>query len=240
MSIAATIARHLSPGACRSGSGWWNCRCPVCQSDKFGLKDEVAGLRVHCFKGCAVSEIRRELKRLGLYDPAADRVDHVGSGPLGVHLTYLNVAGLDVTKSILEPVRQTIGVVRGGAVHLGEPDPEGELIVGEGIENTLSVMQGLSLGRETEAPGWAALSASGIQSLILPPEARRVLIAADHDRPKNRNQLTGQRAAQAAARRLTAERRGVRIMLPPSPGTDWNDVLRGKAPARAKGGNLAA
>ena len=40
--------------------------------------------------------------------------------------------------------------------------------------------------RRVQGPGWAALSAGGIESLILPPEARKVLIAADHDRPKRR------------------------------------------------------
>ena len=46
------------------------------------------------------------------------------------------------------------------------------LVIGDGIETTLSVMQACSL------PGWAALSANGITSLILPREATMVLICA--------------------------------------------------------------
>ena len=71
------------------------------------------------------------------------RVDHVGYGPLGVDLTYLSTSGLDVGKSIIEPVRQTFGIVKGGAVRFGEPSPDRDLVVGEGIETTLSIMQAL-------------------------------------------------------------------------------------------------
>ena len=69
-------------------------------------------------------------------------------------------------------------------------------------------------------PGWAALSASGIRNLILPPEARRVVIAADND-----ENGVGWKGALVAARRWAFEGRQVRIDMPPTPDTDWNDVL---------------
>jgi phage/plasmid primase-like uncharacterized protein len=81
-----------------------------------------------------------------------------------------------------------------------------------------------------KAPGWAALSAGGIKRLALPPTARMVLIAADND-PKG----VGQRAANAAAARWLAEGRRVKICMPPVAGTDWNDVVLGRAPARLGG-----
>jgi putative DNA primase/helicase len=71
-------------------------------------------------------------------------------------------------------------------------------------------------------PGWAALSAGGIKSLVLPPSANMVLICADNDANG-----VGQRAANAAAERFLAEGRRVRIALPPRSGTDFNDLLRG-------------
>ena len=49
-----------------------------------------------------------------------------------------------------------------------------------------------------------------------------VLICSDND-PNG----TGQRASQSAADRFLAEGRRVRIALPPEPGVDFNDVLRG-------------
>ena len=41
---AETFARAF--GEARQGrDGWWNCRCPVCQTTKFGLKDNRKGWR---------------------------------------------------------------------------------------------------------------------------------------------------------------------------------------------------
>ena len=89
-------------------------------------------------------------------------------------------------------------------------------MIGEGIETAAAAMTATGL------PGWAALSAGGIERLILPPLplAAVVIIAADHDRNG-----VGERAARAAAQRWLAEGRRVRIALPPVVGTDWNDVL---------------
>ena len=112
-----------------------------------------------------------------------------------------------------------LGPVGGAAIRLAAAREDVPLIVGEGIETTASAM--LVMGW----PGWAALSAGGIEALHLPPLpiAATVFIAADHD-PNG----TGERAARIAAERWLAEGRKVRIGLPPMPGTDWNDVLLGK------------
>ena len=87
-------------------------------------------------------------------------------------------------------------------------------LIGEGIESTLSAMQMFHL------PGWAALSAGGVEALYLPPKIRKVVIAADNDANG-----VGQRAALSARNRWAAEGRSVRILLPPSPGEDFNHVL---------------
>lgn len=139
------------------------------------------------------------------------RIDHVLHGSIGVHLTCLTYDG---RKANVDPVRQCIGACGGGCVHFGEPRPDQWLVVGEGVETTLSMA--LAVG----APGWAALSATGIKNLILPPDARMVLIAADNDANG-----TGQRAAKAAEARWLTEGRCVKVCIPPTPGTDWNDVL---------------
>jgi putative DNA primase/helicase len=86
-----------------------------------------------------------------------------------------------------------------------------ELMVGEGIETTLSVIQ------ETGRPGWAAGSAVMLRHLDLPKEVQSITILADGDDP-------GERAARAAAYRWTAEGRSVWIARAP-PGKDFNDVL---------------
>jgi hypothetical protein len=93
-------------------------------------------------------------------------VQHVEHGSVGVHATYLQLdSDLIARKAPVEPVRKSFGPIGGGAVRLGEIGNDGALVVGEGIETTLSVA--LSLGY----PGWAALSAGGIAALVLPPQA---------------------------------------------------------------------
>jgi AAA domain/Toprim domain len=138
-------------------------------------------------------------------------VEHVKFGPVAVHATYLRTDGSG--KAALDPVRKIHGPRDGAGVRLGPIGDDGRLIVGEGLESVLSMM--ISTGH----PGWAALCADGITKLILPAEARHIIIAADHDANG-----VGQRAAEHAARRFRAEGRRVKICLPPVMG-DWNDVL---------------
>ena len=54
----------------------------------------------------------------------------------------------------------------------------------------------------------------------LPPDVRRIIIAADNDASG-----AGQRNALAAYDRRTAEGRSARIKTPPAAGTDFNDLL---------------
>jgi hypothetical protein len=145
------------------------------------------------------------------------RIDHVLLGSIGVHLTHLTYEG---RKANVDPARQCIGACAGGSIHFGEPRPDRWLVIGEGLETTLSVAPAIG------APGWAALSATGIKSLVLPPQARMVLIAADNDANG-----VGQRAANVAAARWLGEGRRVKVCMPPLPDTDWNDCLLGRAPA---------
>lgn len=133
---------------------------------------------------------------------------------VAVHRTFLAPGGAG--KAAVEPVRMTLGDVRGAAVRLHPAAPH--LVVGEGIETTLAASELLKL------PAWAATSAGNLaDSLALPPEVREVTIAADNDAP-------GRRAAKAAAARWRAEGRAVRVAIPDKPGADFNDVLRERVP----------
>jgi putative DNA primase/helicase len=142
-------------------------------------------------------------------------VEHVDYGPVGVSRTFLAIDGSQ--KAALDPVRLFRGPVGGGAVRLGTICPDDWLVIAEGIETTLSVMQATGL------PGWAALSASGIKKLVLPQEVRSVLIAADNDANG-----AGAAAAHDTARRWRSEGRRVGIPMPPDVGTDFNDLLLGR------------
>jgi hypothetical protein len=140
-------------------------------------------------------------------------VEHVERGAVAIHRTFLAIDGS--TKAAFREPRRSLGPIGGGAVRLAPAGPE--LLVGEGLETCLSGMQ------ETGAPAWAALSAGGIEQLVLPPLplARRLIILADHD-----DNGRGERAAYTAARRWLAEGREPAIAMPKAVGTDWNDVLR--------------
>ena len=89
-------------------------------------------------------------------------------------------------------------------------------MVGEGIETCLAAMQARGL------PAWAALSASGLLALDLPPDVRDVIVLADGDE-------AGKAAARGAALRWKREGRRTRIAHPPD-GMDFNDMLLGSRP----------
>jgi hypothetical protein len=144
-------------------------------------------------------------------------VKHVEFGRVGVHATYLAPDGSG--KASLDPPRKCFGPVGGGAVRLAPIGAAGQLVVGEGIETVLSVMISTGL------PGWAALSATGLQQLVLPREVHAVIIAADHD-----ENGIGQAAAAWAAARFTREGRRVKVATPPTPG-DFNDLLLSRMPS---------
>jgi putative DNA primase/helicase len=155
-------------------------------------------------------------------------VKHAEHGPIGVHCTYLRSDGNAKADLPKNEQRACFGRVAGGAVRFGEPRPCAWLVVGEGIESTLSAAMPAGL------PAWAALSASGIEKLVLSSNATHVVIAADNDLNGR-----GQRAAHNAAARWLSEGRRVRIALPP-PGSDFNDVLAGKVMAQVSGAHHVA
>ena len=148
-------------------------------------------------------------------------VEHVEHGPVAVQCSYLRPDGSGKADLPKDEQRAFFGPVAGGAVRFGAPRAGTELVVGEGIESTLSAALPCDL------LAWAALSATGIQKLALPSDATHVLIAADND-----TNGRGQSAAHDAATRWVAEGRHVRVATPPQSGTDFNDLLTGHTAAK--------
>ena len=124
-----------------------------------------------------------------------------------IHRTFLRLDGQD--KAPVTQAKMMLGPCAGGAVRLAPADDE--LVLAEGIETALSVFQ--SSGKLV----WACLSTSGLKSVLLPPEVKTIIIAADGDEP-------GEKAAEEAAGRLYREGREVKIAKPPL-GMDFNDLL---------------
>jgi hypothetical protein len=154
--------------------------------------------------------------RCGWYFPAMIALVVGPNGtPYGCHMTFLKGDGsgkYPFPEKSLQ--RETRGTVGGGSVQLMPYDPSCELCIAEGIESALSAAQLFGL------PAWAALSTSGLRALELPIEIRKIAIAIDHDLNG-----AGQVAALSAYTRWTDEGRKVRLLMPPTPGTDFNDML---------------
>ena len=163
----------------------------------------------------------RDWHHTGIPFPAmAAPVVNVGGEITGIHLSFLKPDGSGLayakptTKGERDRRRQCHGVVRGGAIRLAPHNPDQELIIAEGVENTLSGMEWLNL------PGWSAISAGGLKTVELPPEVRRILIVVDHD--KNG---CGPRNAVEGAQRWQAEGRATRLWMPDTAGDDANAFL---------------
>ncbi len=138
------------------------------------------------------------------------RIDDVQGNPIAVQRIYLADDG---RKAALDPAKAFKGPVWGGAIRFGMG---AEIVVAEGPETAVAAGILLNL------PAWSAVSAGNLaKGLILPPDVRSVVIAADHDKP-------GLDASEAAARRWKSEH-NVRIVKPNLRGDDFNDVLMRRA-----------
>lgn len=130
---------------------------------------------------------------------------------VGVHRTFVR----DGWKARVKPVRLSLGSIRGGAVRLG-PDSD-RIVVAEGIESAIAASM---LVPDAGTP-WAALSAGGLEALIVPALVHRVTIAMDHDE-------RGVLAARRLCKRLRRDGvRDVRLLRASTPGADACDVIGG-------------
>lgn len=127
--------------------------------------------------------------------------------PTGLHRTYLARNGIG--KASVETPKLMLGKCAGGAARLGEA--EETLLVGEGIETCLAVMDACGL------PAWAGLSAAGVKALLLPEHVRTVVVLADRD-------SVGEQVAKQCEEKWKAEGRRVEIAFPTG-GKDFNDML---------------
>jgi phage/plasmid primase-like uncharacterized protein len=130
---------------------------------------------------------------------------------VAVHRTFLSRDG--TAKAGVSEPRMSLGPVAGGAVRLARAN--GRVALSEGIETGLSVLQA------TGIPTWAALSATNMAVVVLPPGIRDVILGPDGDE-------AGTAGAQKAARRFVNEGRAVRIAPAPQ-GQDFNNMLRAEA-----------
>lgn len=137
---------------------------------------------------------------------------------ISVHRTFLKEDG---SKADVPDPKRTLGPLPDGcAVRLAKVND----VVGiaEGIETALSAM---AMHR---IPVWAALNANRLEVWSPPEGVKQVVIFGDNDVSS-----TGQAAAFALSKRLESKGVITQVLIPPDPGTDWNDVFlsKGDVPA---------
>jgi len=155
-----------------------------------------------------------------LYDPetrayypgmVAEVVDAEGK-VVSLHRTFLTPDGhkapIEAPKRLMTPTT----TVKGAAIRLWRPNST--LAVAEGIETAIAAAEKFGV------PAWAAVSAHGMEQLVLAQGVKRVLVCGDHD-----ESYAGQKAAYTLAHRLTQAGIEVGVHIPPEPG-DWLDMLR--------------
>lgn len=145
----------------------------------------------------------------------------------GVHLTYLQGNHANQWRKLnalhpqtSEPLpakkmkNRFSGSLKGAAVHLSTPDPQGRLIVAEGIETALAARELFDL------PSVAALSCYGLENLAIPDNVTELFIVADND-PNG----AGVKAAEKLALRAVKNGMKAQIWQPEILGFDALDEL---------------
>ena len=135
--------------------------------------------------------------------------DIITDEPTGIHRTALSADGSKIG-------RKALGLKGGGAIKLSPlMGAGGELLIGEGIETTLSASI-LGFG----SPAWSVIDAGEMGRFPALPWISRLTIAVDHD-----VKGAGEKAAAETKARWEAAGLRVRTAMPSTPGEDFNDVL---------------
>jgi putative DNA primase/helicase len=156
---------------------------------------------------------------------AVARWDGTTFNIVSCHQTFLQVDGSGKAPVERPKLFPSGANPAGGGVWFNSAGAQDAIVVAEGIESTLSAMRLCGV-----LWGCAALSDSGIRSLVLPPQARKVRIFADNDELQQ-----GVAAAVEAARRWRSEGREVGVVQAARDGEDANDVWLRRLRASAAG-----
>ncbi|OYW47931.1 MAG: hypothetical protein B7Y36_08335 [Novosphingobium sp. 28-62-57] len=148
---------------------------------------------------------------------------------VAVHRTYLQICRQRGWAKIDgKNAKKVLGAMWGGFVPINKGAsgksmakmPEGEPVyVTEGIEDALVVRM-----IKPELRVIAAVSLGNIGAIVLPENARRIVIVADRDEKPKAIEALERSIAQQQARGMD-----VRLVMPPAPFKDVNDWLRGTA-----------
>jgi Toprim domain len=120
---------------------------------------------------------------------------------------------------------KTLGPMRGCVIRLWrDEDVTTGLVIGEGVESTLSAALHISHRGTLLRPAWATGCAGNMRDFPVLPGIEILTILVDNDASG-----TGQDAAAECARRWRAAGRTTRRLVPNIVGQDFNDIVRGSA-----------
>ena len=132
-----------------------------------------------------------------------------------MQFTYLARDGKSKAKVEKKDQRRTFGSPKGGAVRLAEPADGVPLLLGEGVETTLTAIEA------TGYPGWATLGTSGLVNVELPDAVQEVILLAENDESG-----ANQKALDKVCPVLIERGIRVRIARPPEGVNDFNDLVK--------------
>jgi putative DNA primase/helicase len=135
-----------------------------------------------------------------------------GSKLAGIHATYVS----EGKKKARRMYAVEDGSMNGSAIRLHKLNGGDSIVIGEGIETSLSASELIGL------PAWAAMDAQKLEVVQIPDQIKRIVIAGDLD-----DSFTGQKASYSLAKRLKSEGKKVDVIFP-TIGKDFNDELKAK------------
>jgi hypothetical protein len=135
--------------------------------------------------------------------------DVVSDTPCGIHRTHID---REYPGKLAVP--RVLGQFKGAAIKLWPTPDHGRLLVGEGIETTLSAAQHLDI-----SPAWALGTAYTLSNFPVLETVTELHIAVDND-------AAGQSAAKLCASRYYGHGREKVYLHTPKQHNDFNDVIR--------------
>jgi hypothetical protein len=212
------------------------------RNPSLSVKDGHSRLLLYCFAGCEFDEIVAALRARGA--PMTEKWSKLGAEiwdaarPIAGTLAEVYLRGRGISRlpgpevlrfhpAVEHPrlkrkfrkidkadQRRTFGANKGGVVMFAETDGSQSLIIGEGIETTLTALEATGL------PGCASLGTSGLRNLEWSEDVREVILLAEND-----ENGANQKALAKVCPVLVEKGVKVRVASPPDGFKDFNDLV---------------
>lgn len=187
----------------------------LCETRRLPLKSIPLSIRIHpnheYWEAVEVDGDER-WAMVGRFPTMVAAFSSLDSNIVAVHRTYLTADGQKAFGSQSgRRSRKVLGSINGAAIRLAPTGPQ--LGIAEGIETAIaaSLLWGI--------PTWSAYSSSNMQNVLIPACVEEIIVFGDNDQS-----AVGRDAAHKLARRIIAEGRKAKVVIPDQL-KDWADVL---------------